>query len=84
MAVWAVQDAKARFSEMLDRCITEGSQIVTRRGEQAAVLVPIAEWRRLSAAARPTIHDVLLSDLGRGDLDVPERGKMRHRQVIEF
>jgi prevent-host-death family protein len=84
MAVWAVQDAKARFSEMLDLCLGEGAQIVTRRGEQAAVLVPIKEWLRVSAAVKPSIKDVLLSDLGRGNLPVPERGKARHRKVVEF
>lgn len=41
MHIWPVQDAKARFSEFLDACITEGPQVVTRRGTEAAVLVPI-------------------------------------------
>ena len=47
MRSWPVQDAKARFSEVLDLCQTEGPQVVTKRGAEAAVLVPIAEWRRL-------------------------------------
>jgi prevent-host-death family protein len=41
MKAWPVHDAKARFSELLDRCLREGPQLVTRRGEQAAALVPI-------------------------------------------
>jgi len=84
MRVWAVQDAKARFSEMLDRCVDEGAQIVTKRGEQTAVLVPIREWRRLTEAATPTLKDLLLSDVGRGDLPIVERGKMGHRTLLEF
>jgi hypothetical protein len=32
MKRWAVQDAKARFSEMLDACLAEGPQMVTRGG----------------------------------------------------
>ncbi len=39
MHTWPVQDAKARFSEFLDACLTEGPQMVTRRGTEAAVLV---------------------------------------------
>jgi toxin FitB len=39
MKVWPVQDAKARFSEFLDACLSEGPQMVTRRGAEAAVLV---------------------------------------------
>jgi antitoxin Phd len=46
MKAWPVQDAKARFSEMLDASASEGPQLVTRRGTEAAVLVGIDEWRR--------------------------------------
>jgi len=55
MSTWPVQDAKARFSEFLDACLAEGPQLVTRRGAEAAVLVPVDEWRRLQAAARPSL-----------------------------
>jgi antitoxin Phd len=51
MFIWSVQDAKARFSELLDARVSEGPQVVTRRGAETAVLVPIDEWRRLQAAA---------------------------------
>jgi antitoxin Phd len=47
MNTWSVQDAKARFSEFLEKCLTEGPQMVTKRGAEAAVLVPADEWRRL-------------------------------------
>jgi len=53
MQIWPVQDAKARFSEFLDACLVEGPQMVTRRGAEAAVLVPVQEWRRMQSAARP-------------------------------
>ena len=38
MQTWPVQDAKARFSEFLEKCLTDGPQMVTRRGAEAAVL----------------------------------------------
>ena len=44
---WQVYDAKARFSEFLDATLKEGPQVVTRRGVETAVLVPIDEWKRL-------------------------------------
>ena len=81
MQTWPVQDAKARFSEFLDACIADGPQMVTRRGAQAAVLVPVDEWRRLQSAARPSLKELLLSDAGRVDLQVPARGGARRRQV---
>lgn len=49
MKAWPVQDAKARFSELLEACIADGPQLVTRRGTETAVLVPVAEWRRQRA-----------------------------------
>ena len=79
MTPWPVQDAKARFSELLDRCVAEGPQLVTRRGADTAVLVPIDQWRRLQASARPTLKALLLSDEGRGELVIPPRGAARSR-----
>ena len=79
MKVWPVQDAKARFSEMLDACLRTGPQLVTRRGVDAAVLVPAEQWRQLANDAKPTLKDLLLSDRGRGDLNIPARGGRRRR-----
>lgn len=84
MHIWPVQDAKARFSEFLDACITEGPQVVTRRGTEAAVLVPIEEWRRLQAAARPSLKQLLLADSARTEMLVPERGRARRRQAVDL
>ncbi len=80
---WQVQDAKARFSELLDASLRDGPQVVTRRGVEAAVLVPIEEWRRLTQAARPTLKQLLLSPEGRLEFAVPARGKLRRRPTTE-
>lgn len=84
MASWQVQDAKARFSEFLNATIKKGPQIVTRRGVETAVLVPIEEWNRLRAAARPGLKDLLLGPGPRFENLVPQRGKLRRRPVVEF
>jgi antitoxin Phd len=44
---WQIQEAKARFSEMVERARKEGPQTVTRHGKTVAVLVPVEEYRRL-------------------------------------
>lgn len=82
---WAVQDAKAKFSELLEACVTSGSQIITKRGLETAVLVPMAEWRRLQLVAKPTLKELLLSDQARIDLLIPSRGnaKRRKNEVIQ-
>jgi antitoxin Phd len=84
MSSWQVQDAKARFSEFLDASIKEGPQVVTRRGVEAAVLVPIEEWNRLQEAARPSLKALLLAPHPRFQNLVPERHNLRRRRVVEF
>lgn len=79
MKAWPVQDAKAKFSELLDTCLKDGPQLVTRRGADAAVLVPAEQWRRLAQQARITLKELLLTDAGRTDLAIPPRGKRRRR-----
>lgn len=77
--VWPVYDAKARFSELLDAALKEGPQIVTRRGVETAVLVPIDEWRHLKEKARKAIPDPLLDPNGPHDIPLPP-----HRPVLKL
>ncbi len=84
MRTWPVQDAKARFSELLDTCLAEGPQIVTRRGADMAVLVPVAEWQRLNAAAGPSLKTLLTELPTRFELDVPPRGAGRRRAIPDI
>ena len=84
LPTWPVQDAKARFSELLDTCIAQGPQMVTKRGAEAAVLVPVAQWRRLQSSARPSLKALLMSDEGRGELVLPKRGSDQHRPAMTW
>lgn len=78
---WQVQEAKARFSELLDTSLAEGPQIVTRRGIEAAVLVPIEQWRQLERMQRPNLKELLLAADARTDALTPPRTSHRHRAV---
>jgi prevent-host-death family protein len=49
---WQIQDAKQRFSEMIRAVTSEGPQVITRHGEDVAVVVDIGEYRRLT---RPSV-----------------------------
>jgi antitoxin Phd len=46
MRSWSLQDAKARFSELVNDCLAEGPQLVTRYGRNAVVVVPADEYER--------------------------------------
>ena len=48
---WQIQDAKQRFSEMIRAVTNEGPQVITRHGEDVAVVVDIDEYRRLTRPA---------------------------------
>jgi len=84
MASWQVQDAKARFSELLNATLKNGPQVVTRRGVETAVLVPIKEWQSLQQAARPGIKEWLLNKGPRFENLVGKRGRLKHRPLPEF
>ena len=82
MKTWPIQDAKARFSEFLEACIAEGPQMVTKRGAEAAVLVPVDQWRRMQAVTRPTLKQLLLSDDARTEALTPPARVVRRRKAI--
>jgi antitoxin Phd len=84
MAAWQVQDAKARFSELLEVTLKKGPQIVTRRGVEAAVLVPIEEWHRLQRSARPGLKELLLDRGPRFEDVIPGGRRLRRRTPVSF
>ena len=84
MATWQVQDAKARFSELLETTLKKGPQVVTRRGVEAAVLVPIEEWHRLQRSARPGVRALLVGPGPRFEDLIPDRRRLRRRKPVNF
>jgi len=45
--IWQLQEAKNRFSELVNKAIDEGPQVVTRRGEQVVVVVSNDAYKKL-------------------------------------
>jgi prevent-host-death family protein len=81
-SAWQVQEAKARFSEMLERAVSDGPQFVTKHGKEAAVLLSVDAWRDLEARARPSLKELLMSDDARTDELVPPRRKIKLRPPV--
>ena len=81
---WQVQEAKARFSAMLEKTLTEGPQVVTKRGVEAAVLVPIEQWRRLERLSRPGLKELLLAPGARTETLTPPRRQIGRRAPVRF
>jgi antitoxin Phd len=69
---WKLEDAKARFSELVRRAESEGPQTVTVRGREAAVVLSAEQYRKLQPPepGHPPLVDFLGSlDLGGLDLE---------------
>ena len=79
---WPVQDAKSKFSEFLDTTLAEGPQIVTKRGVETAVFLPIEQWRKLERMTRPDLKELLLAPEARTDDLTPPRRQRRHRTPL--
>ena len=79
---WPVQDAKMRFSELIDTALAEGPQIVTRRGVETAVILPIEQWRKLERMAKPDLKELLLSPEARTEELTPPRPQHRRRPPV--
>ena len=62
----------------------KGSQVVTRRGVETAVLVPIEEWHRLQQGSRPTLKSLLLESGVRFEKLSLERGHLKRRPPMDF
>lgn len=59
-AIWKLQDAKAHFSRLVKEALEKGPQMVTRRGEDAVVVLSAREYAGL-VSGRPDFRDFLLS-----------------------
>ena len=81
---WQVQEAKARFSAFLEASAAEGPQIVTKRGVETAVLLPIEQWRRLREITQPDLKALLLAPEARTDTLAPPRARHGHRPAPAF
>ena len=78
--IWQLQDAKSKFSELVDRTLAQGVQIVTRRGKRAIVVMPFEEYVRLTHHSGSLAHFLLASPLSGSEL-VIERDKTLPRTI---
>jgi antitoxin Phd len=71
MPKWKVQEAKARFSELLERANVDGPQVIARHGKDRAVILSVAEYKKLKARY-PSFKDWIFS-MPKGDLKLRRR-----------
>jgi prevent-host-death family protein len=72
--VWPLQDAKNKFSEVVDRAIEEGPQTITRRGRETAVVVSLKDFKRLTEPKDSLVSFFRNSPLAAANLDLERTG----------
>jgi antitoxin Phd len=80
MRTWQLQEAKQKFSELVQTALNEGPQAVTRRGEKVVVVISSAEYERLKGN-RMDFKEYLMSAPDLSILDELERPKDPPREI---
>ncbi len=78
--IWQLQEAKSKFSELVERARNQGVQIVTRRGKNAVAVLPYEEYEALTRREGSFSHFLLASPLAGSNL-VIERDKSTPRKL---
>jgi len=78
--IWQLQDAKSRFSELVERALANGVQIVTRHGRKTVVVLPFEEYQRLAKPSNSLAQFLLSSPLVGSELTI-ERDKRPPRDI---
>lgn len=68
---WQLQEAKAKFSQLVQKAVDEGPQTVSRHGKDVVVVVSVAEYRRV-CERRPSLKEIVMSG-PEGELELPPR-----------
>ena len=81
--IWQLQDAKSKFSELVERALAQGAQIVTRRGKKAVVVMPFEEYERLTHQEGSLAQFLLSSPLAGSELSIQRDKSMPRKIEIE-
>lgn len=68
MTSWQLQEAKNKFSELIDRALEEGPQIITRHGVAVAVVMPYAGFKKLTSPTKRLGDFLMTSPLRKSGL----------------
>lgn len=58
--IWKLQDAKARFSQLIENALAKGPQSITRRGSKVAVVLSAKQYEDM-VSSKPSLKEFLLA-----------------------
>ena len=68
--IWQLQDAKNKLSEVIERALKQGPQLITRRGEKAVIVMSYKEYARLKNSGTKLSEFFRASPLTKVDLKI--------------
>lgn len=80
---WQLQEAKAKFSQVVERTLTQGAQFITRRGKKAVVLLPYEEYQQIIERKDSLARFLLDSPLAGCEVDIQRQADLPRDIRIE-
>ena len=81
MVAWQLQEAKNRLSELIDRVLSDGPQVITRHGVEVAVVLPYSAYRKLTAPTQNLADFFMASPLRKAGLVIERDQRSEVREV---
>ena len=79
--MWQIQEAKNKFSEVVDEAIKHGPQIITKRGVETAIVLSYAEYRKVMLNQKNLSDFLRESPLAKVDLDLRREKSSLRRDI---
>ncbi|MBK8990088.1 MAG: type II toxin-antitoxin system Phd/YefM family antitoxin [Chloroflexi bacterium] len=80
--IWQLQDAKSKFSQVVNQALEQGPQIVTRHGEEVVVVLSMAEYRQMMKPKTTLLDLLLASPLAGSGVEITRDRKDVGREVV--
>jgi prevent-host-death family protein len=80
MQTWQIQEAKSHFSAVIDCAIAQGAQLVTRRGQNVAIILSVKDYEQMSGN-KSNLMNVLMN-APKGDVLTIERANEGVRDIV--
>ena len=77
---WQLQDAKNKFSKLVDKAQHSGPQVVTKHGKDTVVVISVDEYKKLTKPKKNLVNFLQSSPLAKEQLDL-ERNKDIPRDI---
>ena len=81
--VWQLQEAKNKFSQVINLAVKDGPQLITKRGEEVAIVLSMAQYRQLTASQNNLYEFFRESPLLDVDIDLT-RDQSFARETLEL